>query len=76
MLLVMDSAKVFSSADGYSQLWTVTWDRIGAFLPTLRDDLFKSHPSVEEHHRRPDSLEATTPPLSTSPPQGSPPTQG
>jgi hypothetical protein len=45
MLLVMDSAHVFSTADGYSQLWTITWDRINTFLPTLKEELFKSHPA-------------------------------
>ncbi|GLH14697.1 Golgi-specific brefeldin A-resistance guanine nucleotide exchange factor 1 [Gryllus bimaculatus] len=43
MLLVMDSAHVFSTSDGYTPLWTITWDRIHAFLPGLRDELFKSH---------------------------------
>ncbi|KAI5753663.1 hypothetical protein M8J77_002244 [Diaphorina citri] len=47
ILLVMDSAKVFSSNDGYSYLWTITWDRIQLFLPHLKEELFKSHPSVE-----------------------------
>jgi len=45
MLLVMDSAQVFSSSDGYSQLWTITWDRINTFLPKLKEELFKSHPA-------------------------------
>ncbi|KAG8226683.1 hypothetical protein J437_LFUL005497, partial [Ladona fulva] len=52
MLLVMDSAKVFSTADGYSPLWTITWDRINSFLPSLKEELFKSHPSVE-HQGKP-----------------------
>ncbi|XP_047109298.1 Golgi-specific brefeldin A-resistance guanine nucleotide exchange factor 1 isoform X1 [Schistocerca piceifrons] len=47
MLLVMDSAGVFSASDGYSQLWNLTWDHINKFLPTLKEELFKSHPSVE-----------------------------
>ncbi|XP_069705453.1 Golgi-specific brefeldin A-resistance guanine nucleotide exchange factor 1 isoform X3 [Periplaneta americana] len=51
MLLVMDSARVFSSPEGYSQLWTITWDRINAFLPTLKEELFKSHPAVEAQAR-------------------------
>ncbi|GFG39058.1 hypothetical protein Cfor_02589 [Coptotermes formosanus] len=53
MLLVMDSAQVFSSSDGYSQLWTITWDRINAFLPKLKEELFKSHPAVEVQARLP-----------------------
>uniref|UniRef100_A0A1B6FF78 SEC7 domain-containing protein n=3 Tax=Cuerna arida TaxID=1464854 RepID=A0A1B6FF78_9HEMI len=45
MLLVMDSAGVFSTADcGRSPLWALTWDRISAFLPHLQRELFKSHP--------------------------------
>lgn len=43
MLLVMDSAKVFDSTDGRSQLWTITWDRIGSFLPNMKEELFKDH---------------------------------
>lgn len=42
MLLVMDSAKVFSNGEEYSPLWTVTWDKINTFLPTLKDELFKA----------------------------------
>ncbi|XP_071455207.1 Golgi-specific brefeldin A-resistance guanine nucleotide exchange factor 1 isoform X2 [Hetaerina americana] len=55
MLLVMDSAKVFSTPDGYSPLWTVTWDRINTFLPSLKEELFKSHPSVEQQGKPSDS---------------------
>ncbi|KAL1123464.1 hypothetical protein AAG570_002544 [Ranatra chinensis] len=45
MLLVMDSANVFSGADGRNEIWTVTWDRISAFLPNLQADLFRAHPA-------------------------------
>ncbi|XP_048712257.1 Golgi-specific brefeldin A-resistance guanine nucleotide exchange factor 1 isoform X14 [Caretta caretta] len=44
MLLVMDTAGIFHSADsrtGYSDLWEITWERIDCFLPRLRDELFK-----------------------------------
>ncbi|KAJ6661793.1 hypothetical protein lerEdw1_013315, partial [Lerista edwardsae] len=44
MLLVMDTAGIFHSADsrtGYSDLWEITWERIVCFLPKLRDELFK-----------------------------------
>ncbi|XP_054265993.1 Golgi-specific brefeldin A-resistance guanine nucleotide exchange factor 1-like isoform X2 [Macrosteles quadrilineatus] len=45
MLLVMDSAGVFSTADqSHSQLWSLTWDRINSFLPNLHQELIKSHP--------------------------------
>ncbi|XP_068423605.1 Golgi-specific brefeldin A-resistance guanine nucleotide exchange factor 1 isoform X3 [Clinocottus analis] len=44
MLLVMDTAGIFHSADsrtGYSNLWEITWERIVCFLPHLREELFK-----------------------------------
>ncbi|XP_056147557.1 Golgi-specific brefeldin A-resistance guanine nucleotide exchange factor 1 [Lampris incognitus] len=44
MLLVMDTAGIFHSADsrtGYSDLWEITWERIVFFLPRLREELFK-----------------------------------
>ncbi|KAK5907953.1 hypothetical protein CgunFtcFv8_016051 [Champsocephalus gunnari] len=44
MLLVMDTAGIFHSADsrtGYSDLWEITWERIDCFLPLLREELFK-----------------------------------
>uniref|UniRef100_A0A8C9SBV5 Golgi-specific brefeldin A-resistance guanine nucleotide exchange factor 1 n=1 Tax=Scleropages formosus TaxID=113540 RepID=A0A8C9SBV5_SCLFO len=44
MLLVMDTAGIFHSADsrtGYSDLWEITWERIDCFLPRLREELFK-----------------------------------
>lgn len=52
MLLVMDTAGVFqaageeleNSSTGYTQLWTVTWDRIDSFLPRLKDEVFKPPP--------------------------------
>lgn len=52
MLLVMDTAGVFqaageeleNSSSGYTQLWTVTWDRIDSFLPRLKHEVFKPPP--------------------------------
>lgn len=44
MLLVMDTAGIFHSADsrtGFSDLWEITWERIICFLPHLREELFK-----------------------------------
>nr|XP_033796317.1 Golgi-specific brefeldin A-resistance guanine nucleotide exchange factor 1 isoform X2 [Geotrypetes seraphini]XP_033796319.1 Golgi-specific brefeldin A-resistance guanine nucleotide exchange factor 1 isoform X2 [Geotrypetes seraphini] len=44
MLLVMDTAGIFHSADshtGYSDLWEITWERIDCFLPHLKEELFK-----------------------------------
>uniref|UniRef100_A0A8C7UA00 Golgi-specific brefeldin A-resistance guanine nucleotide exchange factor 1 n=1 Tax=Oncorhynchus mykiss TaxID=8022 RepID=A0A8C7UA00_ONCMY len=59
MLLVMDTAGIFHSADsrtGYSDLWEITWERIDCFLPNLREELFKqtvipqpvSQPTISE----------------------------
>ncbi|KAL1465796.1 hypothetical protein WDU94_005336 [Cyamophila willieti] len=66
ILLVMDSAKVFSTNDGYSYLWTITWERINQFLPHLKEELFKSHPSVEgfetaAHQSPPSQLPSSEP---------------
>lgn len=33
--------QVFSDGDTYSNLWSLTWDRINSFLPKLKDELFK-----------------------------------
>ncbi|CAG9763319.1 unnamed protein product [Ceutorhynchus assimilis] len=41
MLLVMNSAKVFDNAEGKNQLWHHTWEKIGRFLPNLKEELFK-----------------------------------
>lgn len=45
MLRVMYSVKVFHNPDGttYSVLWELTWNRVGVFLPTLREELFKDN---------------------------------
>ncbi|CAG4951286.1 unnamed protein product [Colias eurytheme] len=40
MLLVMHSVKIFSNGDGYNDLWYLTWDIIGEFLPNLKQELF------------------------------------
>uniref|UniRef100_A0A8D0H5T6 Golgi-specific brefeldin A-resistance guanine nucleotide exchange factor 1 n=1 Tax=Sphenodon punctatus TaxID=8508 RepID=A0A8D0H5T6_SPHPU len=59
MLLVMDTAGIFHSADsrtGYSDLWEITWERIDCFLPRLRDELFKQtviQDPVEMHPQKP-----------------------
>ncbi|CAH2321847.1 Golgi-specific brefeldin A-resistance guanine nucleotide exchange factor 1 isoform X1 [Pelobates cultripes] len=60
MLLVMDTAGIFHSADsqtGYSDLWEITWERIDCFLPRLREEVFKQtviqeppHVAVTEHN--------------------------
>ena len=44
MLLVMETTQVFHTSEGFTRLWSITWDRIDAFLPMFRHDLFKSHP--------------------------------
>ncbi|VEN52793.1 unnamed protein product, partial [Callosobruchus maculatus] len=40
MLLVMDSAKVFDGPEGKNAMWNATWERIGRFLPQLKEELF------------------------------------
>ncbi|XP_078316966.1 Golgi-specific brefeldin A-resistance guanine nucleotide exchange factor 1-like isoform X2 [Crassostrea virginica] len=48
MLLVMDTANIFHTAEGgESQLWKLTWDRIDTFLPHLKEELFKPKNSEE-----------------------------
>ncbi|XP_040848159.1 Golgi-specific brefeldin A-resistance guanine nucleotide exchange factor 1 isoform X7 [Ochotona curzoniae] len=62
MLLVMDTAEIFHSADARggspSALWEITWERIDCFLPHLRDELFKQTViqdpvPVEPHSQKP-----------------------
>ena len=45
MLLVMHTAGILQRDNEESQLWKLTWDRIDAFLPSLRDEVFKPHES-------------------------------
>ncbi|KAG6462868.1 hypothetical protein O3G_MSEX013512 [Manduca sexta] len=42
MILVMDSVRIFSNSngDGYNDLWYLTWEKIGEFMPTLKEELF------------------------------------
>lgn len=41
-ILQIISFQIFSSGDGngYNDLWYITWDIIGEFLPNLKDELF------------------------------------
>uniref|UniRef100_A0A224X4T3 Putative guanine nucleotide exchange factor n=2 Tax=Triatominae TaxID=70999 RepID=A0A224X4T3_9HEMI len=48
LLLVMDSAGVFTGQDGRNEIWVVTWDRIHSFLPHLQEEIFKEHPHNNE----------------------------
>ncbi|XP_053306901.1 Golgi-specific brefeldin A-resistance guanine nucleotide exchange factor 1 isoform X2 [Spea bombifrons] len=82
MLLVMDTAGIFHSADsrtGYSDLWEITWERIDCFLPHLREELFKQtviqelpHVAAPEHcSSSPTDLRTSTPaPLEKQPEKG------
>ncbi|KAG7153474.1 Golgi-specific brefeldin A-resistance guanine nucleotide exchange factor 1-like [Homarus americanus] len=84
MLLVMETTQVFHTADGFTRLWTITWDRIDAFLPDFRHNLFRSHPPSEIHKievvpsetttKSPSSSHPTTPDGSrvSTGPQGTP----
>ena len=47
MLLVMETAGIFHTTDGYTELWAITWDRIDTFLPSLRQQVFTNHPPSE-----------------------------
>ncbi|NWQ95299.1 GBF1 factor, partial [Burhinus bistriatus] len=71
MLLVMDTAGIFHSADsrtGYSDLWEITWERIDCFLPRLRDELFKQAviqdpvPSIPAEQQHQKSIVSALPP--------------
>nr|CAB3248501.1 golgi-specific brefeldin A-resistance guanine nucleotide exchange factor 1 [Phallusia mammillata] len=71
MLLVMDTAGIFHSADtssGYTSLWNVTWERIDCFLPNLKGEVFKP-PSPEP--KKQELVAPTAPELSRDgkPPQ-------
>ncbi|KAI8439140.1 hypothetical protein MSG28_012998 [Choristoneura fumiferana] len=66
MILVMHSVRVtisvannlqiFTNGEGYNDLWYITWEKIGEFLPTLKDELF------------PEVKAAVKPPASVLPP--------
>uniref|UniRef100_A0A671MX78 Golgi-specific brefeldin A-resistance guanine nucleotide exchange factor 1 n=1 Tax=Sinocyclocheilus anshuiensis TaxID=1608454 RepID=A0A671MX78_9TELE len=81
MLLVMDTAGIFHSADsrtGYSDLWEITWERIDCFLPRLKEELFKQ--AVIPGSDRSSPVPPSTPPMPTpakmSPPESLPPPLG
>ncbi|XP_072280556.1 Golgi-specific brefeldin A-resistance guanine nucleotide exchange factor 1 isoform X3 [Pyxicephalus adspersus] len=77
MLLVMDTAGIFHSADsrtGYSDLWEITWERIDCFLPRLREELFKQtviqdppHIAASEPHPQKTPVGPALVPNSTEP---------
>ncbi|XP_028167374.1 Golgi-specific brefeldin A-resistance guanine nucleotide exchange factor 1 [Ostrinia furnacalis] len=46
MILVMDSVRIFSNGDNYNELWYITWEKIGEFLPNLKEELF---PQVKDN---------------------------
>uniref|UniRef100_A0A3B4VGU8 Golgi-specific brefeldin A-resistance guanine nucleotide exchange factor 1 n=1 Tax=Seriola dumerili TaxID=41447 RepID=A0A3B4VGU8_SERDU len=74
MLLVMDTAGIFHSADsrtGYSDLWEITWERIICFLPHLREELFKQTviPGSDQSSSVSPSIPPMPVPLTTSPAQ-------
>ncbi|XP_028843973.1 Golgi-specific brefeldin A-resistance guanine nucleotide exchange factor 1 isoform X3 [Denticeps clupeoides] len=73
MLLVMDTAGIFLSADsrtGYSALWEITWERIDCFLPHLREELFKQ--AVMPEPVPPVTVETPLPPAPSPPPPVAP----
>lgn len=45
MLLVMDTASILRPPGGlHAQMWQLTWHRVSAFLPELRDEIFPAPP--------------------------------
>lgn len=68
MLLVMDTAGVFECPeDGNNpekcHMWHITWDRINAFLPGLKDELFKQPvPKTVEEPENTNCTEKVLPP--------------
>nr|KAF6456148.1 golgi brefeldin A resistant guanine nucleotide exchange factor 1 [Rousettus aegyptiacus] len=82
MLLVMDTAEIFHSADARggspSALWEITWERIDCFLPHLRDELFKQTViqdpiPVELHAQKPLASAHLTPAAGDTRTPGHPP---
>uniref|UniRef100_A0A8C4ES48 SEC7 domain-containing protein n=1 Tax=Dicentrarchus labrax TaxID=13489 RepID=A0A8C4ES48_DICLA len=82
MLLVMDTAGIFHSADsrtGFSDLWEITWERIVCFLPHLREELFKQTviadpvPSPPTEPMQPTPTAGRPPSPQVSPPPAQPP---
>ncbi|XP_047992703.1 Golgi-specific brefeldin A-resistance guanine nucleotide exchange factor 1 [Leguminivora glycinivorella] len=68
MILVMHSVRIFTTADGYNDLWYITWEKIGEFLPNLKDELFPEAKTTKP--TQPPS--APAPPTIPQPPQISP----
>ncbi|XP_026211206.1 Golgi-specific brefeldin A-resistance guanine nucleotide exchange factor 1 isoform X1 [Anabas testudineus] len=80
MLLVMDTAGIFHSADsrtGYSDLWEITWERIICFLPHLREELFKQTVIPDPAPSSPADIVQSAPPAGQlkTPQVSSPPVQ-
>lgn len=85
LLLVMDTAGIFHTPDGYTKLWVLTWEKIDSFLPNLRVEMFAAvqvsnnsqgqvqGPPNNQNQVPPQNLAGSPtsayPPLSSSPPQ-------
>lgn len=72
MILVMDSVRIFSNGDAYNELWYMTWEKIGEFLPNLKDELFPqvkeaTTPSVPSHMQPPVPLQTLIPVPNSTP---------
>ncbi|CAH1968968.1 unnamed protein product [Acanthoscelides obtectus] len=70
MLLVMDSAKVFDGPERKNAMWNATWERIGRFLPHLKDELFmeiekldKNQEAAEVNHKEEPNVETVQKPV-------------
>ncbi|KAK7901666.1 hypothetical protein WMY93_018435 [Mugilogobius chulae] len=71
MLLVMDTAGIFHSSDsgsGYSDLWSITWERIVCFLPHLKEELFKQTVITEPVSSAPVPVDPPPPAAAVRPP--------
>ncbi|XP_045774639.1 Golgi-specific brefeldin A-resistance guanine nucleotide exchange factor 1 isoform X2 [Maniola jurtina] len=64
MLLVMHSVKIFSNAEGYNDLWYITWDIIAEFLPTLKEELFPdANDNAKPLQNVPSHMQPSIPPI-------------
>ncbi|CAH2092608.1 unnamed protein product [Euphydryas editha] len=73
MLLVMHSVRIFSSGDGngYNDLWYITWDIIGEFLPDLKDELFpEAKDNMKPSQSVPSHMQPSVPLIPTIMPVG------
>ncbi|ODN01253.1 Golgi-specific brefeldin A-resistance guanine nucleotide exchange factor 1 [Orchesella cincta] len=59
LLLVMDTAGIFHTPDGYTKLWVLTWEKIDSFLPNLRAEMFAAVQISNNNPNNPNNNPAT-----------------